>query len=574
EYYVDSLPPVLTVGPGSPVGIEFGYGTKFPAKYQKALYILDWTFGTIYAIHMEAKGASYIATKEEFVSRTPLPLTDVVIGSDGAMYFTVGGRGTQSELFRVTYVGKEPTDKTDAKDMKFAGPRRIRRSLEVMHGEIEVDDKRLDEIWMNLASEDRHLRYAARVALEHRDLDKWRETFSREANPQALITAAVALARRGDKSDRNALLERLGSLDFAKLTKTQQLDMLRAYALAFIRLGKPDQATAAAIAKKLDPYFPSTHNELNRELSRVLVYLNSPTVIGKTLELMAKKHEPSKEDIAELLARNPGYGGTIARMLANQPEIEKIHYAFALRTMRFGWTLDQRKQYFKWFDNALGRNGGASYQGFINNIRKEALANVSEAEKKALAANVIAPPPKPSELPKPKGPGKDWTLKEILAMNESQGLAGRDFENGRKMYAASRCVVCHRFDGNGGATGPDLTNVAGRFSYADLSEAIVDPNKVISDQYRAHNILTTAGQRISGRILGEANGKLTVLTDPEDATKVVEIAKGKVEEIQASKVSLMPSDLLKPLNGEEVLDLMAYLLSRGNPNDSMFAKQD
>ena len=39
-YYVDSLPPMLDIGPGSPVGVEFGYGAKFPAKYQKALYLL------------------------------------------------------------------------------------------------------------------------------------------------------------------------------------------------------------------------------------------------------------------------------------------------------------------------------------------------------------------------------------------------------------------------------------------------------------------------------------------------------------------------------------------------------
>ncbi len=28
-YYADSLPPVIDIGPGSPVGVEFGYGTKF-----------------------------------------------------------------------------------------------------------------------------------------------------------------------------------------------------------------------------------------------------------------------------------------------------------------------------------------------------------------------------------------------------------------------------------------------------------------------------------------------------------------------------------------------------------------
>ena len=75
-----------------------------------------------------------------------------------------------------------------------------------------------------------------------------------------------------------------------------------------------------------------------------------------------------------------------------------------------------------------------------------------------------------------------------------------------------------------------------------------------------------------GRIVGEADGKLTVMTDPYDPAKIVTIAKGNIEQSAASKVSLMPNDLLKPLNRDEVLDLMAYLLSRGNPNDRMFGK--
>ena len=56
----------------------------------------------MYAVHFTPDGSSYTAVKEEFLSRTPLPLTDVAIGPDGAMYFMIGGRGAQSELYRVT----------------------------------------------------------------------------------------------------------------------------------------------------------------------------------------------------------------------------------------------------------------------------------------------------------------------------------------------------------------------------------------------------------------------------------------------------------------------------------------
>src|SRR5262249_17442620 len=132
-YYVDSLPPLLDVGPGSPVGVEFGYRAKFPAAYQKALFCCDWTFGTIYALHLEPPGSTSRAVKEEFLSRTPLPLTDLAVGPDGALYFVTGGRGIPSELFRVTYTGPEPTAPVEYRDPRGAELRALRRRIEQYH---------------------------------------------------------------------------------------------------------------------------------------------------------------------------------------------------------------------------------------------------------------------------------------------------------------------------------------------------------------------------------------------------------------------------------------------------------
>ena len=239
--------------------------------------------------------------------------------------------------------------------------------------------------------------------------------------------------------------------------------------------------------------------------------------------------------------------------------------------MRYGWTLDQRREYFKWLGDAGGRSGGASYNGFLNNIRKEALANVSEAEKKALAATVAPPAVKLDTLPKPRGPGQAWTVAQVVNVSRG-GLAGRNFANGRRTYQAARCGACHRFDGTGGAPGPDLSNVAGRFSVKDLAESLIVPSKVISDQYRASVVLTTAGKVITGRIINDNKGTLTILTDPFDASKITTVSADKVDETSPSKTSLMPEKLLHPLGREELLDLVAYLLSRGNPNDLMFGE--
>jgi elongation factor Tu len=83
----DTLPACVDIGPGSPVGVTFGYGAKFPAALQRALFICDWTFGTIYAIHLEPRGSTYAARKEQFLSRTPLPLTDAVVAADAGDFF-------------------------------------------------------------------------------------------------------------------------------------------------------------------------------------------------------------------------------------------------------------------------------------------------------------------------------------------------------------------------------------------------------------------------------------------------------------------------------------------------------
>lgn len=568
-YYIDSLPPMLDIGPGSPVGVEFGYGTKFPAKYQKALYILDWTFGTIYALHLEPSGTTYRATKEEFVGRSPLPLTDATVGPDGALYFTTGGRGTQSELFRVTYVGSEPTDKVEYKDPRNAKERELRHQLEAFHQKADDPAKAVEFALPNLRHEDRFIRYAARVALEHQPAKLWQDRVLAETNPDALLTGAVGLAHQGDTSLQPRLLEALGRLDFARLPERQQLDLIRVYDLAFTRTGEPDKVTAAKLASMFDPYYPHKSDFVTRELCQLLVYLKSPTVLAKTADLLRKPsvHTPQL-GMADVIARNKGYGGAIQKMLDNAPDQQKVALLYYVRNAKEGWTMDQRKAFFGAIAEARAWSGGNSYLGFLNNIEKEAYDNAPELDRLAIEAAGLRKPFKPKELPRPAGPGKDYTMDDLLGMEKK--LTARNFANGQKMFAAARCVVCHRFYGDGGATGPDLTQSAGRFSYKDMAESIIDPSKVVSDQYRASVVFTTDGKTYTGKVVGDTKAGVTILTDPEDSTKVVEVKRADIDEVKPSAVSLMPKDLLKPLNEDEVMDLMAYLLSRGDPNHQMF----
>jgi putative heme-binding domain-containing protein len=155
----------------------------------------------------------------------------------------------------------------------------------------------------------------------------------------------------------------------------------------------------------------------------------------------------------------------------------------------------------------------------------------------------------------------------------AEGLSlGRDFEHGKRSFAAARCIVCHRYGDDGGATGPDMTQAGGRFQVKDVVEAIVLPSKVVSDQYRASVVQTSDGKVFTGRIVSESPEKIVVVTDPEDATKFAEIKRADVEEIIPASESLMPRGLLDQLNEREVLDLVAYTLSKGDKNDPRFRK--
>src|SRR5579862_4919825 len=67
EYYEDTLPATLNVGIGSPTGVKFGTNSRLPEWYRSALFLLDWSYGRIFAAHLRPDGATYRASLETVV---------------------------------------------------------------------------------------------------------------------------------------------------------------------------------------------------------------------------------------------------------------------------------------------------------------------------------------------------------------------------------------------------------------------------------------------------------------------------------------------------------------------------
>ena len=571
-YYEDSLPPLVEIGPGSPTGVVSGIGTAFPTKYQDAIYALDWTFGTIYAIHTEEDGAGYKGTSEPFVYGAPLPVTDAIVGDDGALYFTIGGRNTQSALYRVTYDGPTPSETPAAEntEAKVArATRATRAQLEVFHG--KAVDGAVEQAWPHLSSSDRFLRHAARVALESQPVDQWADRVIVEATPQARITGAVALARMGDPAKhREPLLASLQELDPASLNDSQLLGLLRAYALNFIRLGRPTIAERDAVIAELDPLLPHANADVNTELVRVLVYLESPTVIGKAMELIVNRGAPEVPNWTELASRNAGYGGKILEMLAQHPPSREINYAFMLRNLKDGWTLKQRRQYFEFLSEAAKFTGGASFTGFLTNLRDEALGNCTNAERTALAdltGESFNPVPD-FEIKPPKGPGQNWSLEAASKSASGGAFKKASFENGRSLFHAIGCAACHRFNGLGGDIGPDITSIRNKFDANYVLESIIDPSKVISDQYGSFAVTLKNGDLHTGLVVEK--GETVDIYPPVNGADAITVKTTDVAKIEQSPVSQMPPGLINGLNADEVRDLLAYLMSGGDAKDKVY----
>ncbi len=570
-YYPDSLPGMVDIGPGSPTGVVSGQGAKFPARYQHAIFANDWTYGTMYAIHLTPDGAGYKAEKEEFVSGRPLPLTDVLIHpADGAMYFAIGGRGTQSAVYRVTYTGTESTAAVAA--LKPTPAHALRNELETLHDE-GTGPAAVGKAWPHLAHEDRWVRYAARVAIERQPVAAWADRVFAEKRPWAVIEGAVALARIGTPEHRDRLLGLLNGLDFAKLDEAAQLAAIRAYQLTLIRLGQPEGSVRDAVIRRLDAMYPSKSRSMNRELAGTLVNIGAPGVVAKTVPLMLTANDADLKYASDaLLERNKGYATAFSQAANSRPNQEQIAFAYILREAKVGWTPALRKSFFAWFPRTAPWQGGNSFRGFLENIRKDALATITNPDEKAAmtALSTAKAAGADPQFAAPKGPGRSYTIDQVLTL-AGGGVKNRDFENGRAMYHSTGCATCHRFNGAGGGLGPDLTGVASRYTLRDLMENIIEPSKVISDQYGTEEITLADGSTLVGRAYPE-NGKLVVLADPRNPDEATTVAMDQVKGRKPYPVSLMPAGLINGLNADEVLNLVAYLQSGGDPKHAVFGK--
>lgn len=371
--------------------------------------------------------------------------------------------------------------------------------------------------------------------------------------------------RVGGSDVQPEILNAMARLPIASLSDEQQIEKLRLIEVTVVRQGKPAAEAAQRLISELSPAFPAKSQNMNRELCQILLALDAPDAVAKTMKLL--ENAPTQE--------------------------EQVVYVLALRTIKSGWTPESHRQYLawwtkdranikhaddivKWFDEAGRPYGdGASFNNFVAHLHADAVASLTAEEKTEFASVISAynppGPRKPKAADKPRTLVKAWTTADLAPLLPEVSH-GRSFAKGKAAFEAAQCLACHKFGNDGGAVGPDLTAVSSRFKRQDILESITEPSKVLSEQYANTTVRMNDGDAVEGRIVEETADKVVVQTNPLAPDTKVTLKKADIKSRALSKLSPMPEGLLNSFKETEILDLIAYIESGGRKDHPDFVK--
>jgi putative heme-binding domain-containing protein len=253
----------------------------------------------------------------------------------------------------------------------------------------------VDAALPRLKDPDRFVAYAARLLMEQMPVVSWQPAILRETNPRAFAYGATALVNVERKAETSqAVIKRcqvfLKDEGKTKLTDEERRDLLRVAQLALIH-GKLGSDDAPDLGKQLLAVYPTADALSNREIVRLLVYLQVEGAADKFAAELAK---------------------------ADLPPNDKLHIgAYAARLQR-GWTTAAKLKLLAYFEQARRVEGGYSVDKYIENFARDFLTQLTIAERRhILSGGEKWPATALSVLAKlPDDPGAD-VLAEIRALD-------------------------------------------------------------------------------------------------------------------------------------------------------------
>ncbi len=222
----------------------------------------------------------------------------------------------------------------------------------------------LDAVLQLLADKDRFVAWAARGVLAQIPADKWRDKVLKNSSPRIFNHgAAVLLAAQADRTTAAAVLSAADRVIRTRLNDGEFVDLLRTIQLALHQGSVPPDQVPAPLRKQLSQEYPAFTKEnpeggrrINRELVRLLVYLQDPTVSGRFVEQLRSK----------------------------EPMEEKLHLAVNARFLTRGWTAEQRLKVLDFYEQARAIESGYSVSRYVDNVARDFVATFTAEEQNAV----------------------------------------------------------------------------------------------------------------------------------------------------------------------------------------------
>ncbi|MEZ6130673.1 MAG: ThuA domain-containing protein [Planctomycetaceae bacterium] len=181
--------------------------------------------------------------------------------------------------------------------------------------------------------------------------------------------------------------------------------------------------------------------------------------------------------------------------------------------------------------------------------QKQALQSFPDRDIKAQAEKLLA---MGGGLP---DANRDKVLKALLHLCEEEG----DVDAGREMFK-KHCMKCHKHGDMGDRNiGPNLTGMAVH-PKEELLTHIIDPSRSVEGNFRIYTVVDIDGRVKNGMLASETRTSITLI---DTEAKETSIQREDIDELVASKKSVMPEGFEKQMTEAELSNLLEFLTNKG-----------
>ncbi len=204
---------------------------------------------------------------------------------------------------------------------------------------------------------DHHVAWAAKLALSRLPTSAWQAAVLETDSPRAFSLGATELmAIDAQRSTIDPILSRCGQIMKGDVSDDDYVRLLRVVQLALYH-GKITGEEMPELRHQLAEDYPSLEPRMNRELVRILVYLQDPSIAPRLLSELAN---------------------------SNMPIEERLHAACYARFLQAGWPPEGKLSVLKFLEDARQLPGGHSFVGYLDNISRDFVATLDESRQNEL----------------------------------------------------------------------------------------------------------------------------------------------------------------------------------------------